>query len=107
MTGFDLGMNTSGGFAEYIRVPSSWAVKCPESLSTKESMMIGTAGLTAGLCLEEIEKHKSLKNLEVIVSGATGGVGSIAIKLLSLLDAKVTAITGKKNEYKFLYDLGS
>ena len=107
VTGFDLGMNTSGGFAEYIRVPSSWAVKCPESLSTKESMMIGTAGLTAGLCLEEIEKHKSLKNLEVIVSGATGGVGSIAIKLLSLLDAKVTAITGKKNEYKFLYDLGS
>ena len=107
MTGFDLGMNTSGGFAEYIRVPSSWAVKCPESLSTKESMMIGTAGLTAGLCLEEIEKHKSLKNLEVIVSGSTGGVGSIAIKLLSLLDAKVTAITGKKNEYKFLYDLGS
>ena len=107
VTGFDLGMNTSGGFAEYIRIPSSWAVKCPESLSTKESMMIGTAGLTAGLCLEEIEKHKSLKNLEVIVSGATGGVGSIAIKLLSLLDAKVTAITGKKNEYKFLYDLGS
>ena len=107
VTGFDLGMNTSGGFAEYIRVPSSWVVKCPESLSTKESMMIGTAGLTAGLCLEEIEKHKSLKNLEVIVSGATGGVGSIAIKLLSLLDAKVTAITGKKNEYKFLYDLGS
>ena len=107
VTGFDLGMNTSGGFAEYIRIPSSWAVKCPESLSTKESMMIGTAGLTAGLCLEEIEKHKSLKNLEVIVSGATGGVGSIAIKLLSLLDAKVTAITGKKDEYKFLYDLGS
>ena len=107
VTGFDLGMNTSGGFAEYIRVPSSWAVKCPESLSTKESMMIGTAGLTAGLCLEEIEKHKSLKNLEVIVSGATGGVGSIAIKLLSLLGAKVTAITGKKNEYEFLYDLGS
>ncbi len=59
VTGFDLGMNTSGGFAEYIRVPSSWVVKCPESLSTKESMMIGTAGLTAGLCLEEIEKHKS------------------------------------------------
>ena len=107
VTGFDLGMNTSGGFAEYIRVPSSWAVKCPESLSTKESMMIGTAGLTAGLCLEEIEKHKSLKNLEVIVSGATGGVGSIAIKLLSNMGAKITAVTGKKNEHKFLYDLGS
>ena len=107
VTGFDLGMNTSGGFAEYIRVPSSWAVKCPESLSTKESMMIGTAGLTAGLCLEEIEIHKSLKDLEVIVSGATGGVGSIAIKLLSLLGAKVTAITGKRNEEEFLVDLGS
>jgi len=107
VTGFDLGMNTSGGFSEYIRVPSSWAVKCPDSLSTKESMMLGTAGLTAGLCLSEIEKHITLKNLKVIVSGATGGVGSLAVKLLSLLGSKVTAITGKTNTEDFLSELGS
>ena len=106
ITGFDLGMNTSGGFAEYVRVPSKWAIKCPNSLSTKESMMIGTAGLTAGLCIAEIEKHKPLKDLKIIVSGATGGVGSIATKLLSLLGSEVTAITGKKNKDDFLYGLG-
>ena len=107
VTGFDLGMNTSGGFAEYIQIPSSWAVKCPDSLSTKDSMMLGTAGLTAGLCIEEIYNHTPMNNLGVIVSGSTGGVGSIAVKLLSLLGAKVTAITGKKNSEQYLYDLGS
>ena len=66
VTGFDLGMNTSGGFAEYIQVPSSWAVKCPDSLSTKDAMMLGTAGLTAGLCVEEIENHIAINNLKVI-----------------------------------------
>ena len=81
MTGFDLGMNTSGGFAEYIQVPSSWAVRCPDSLSTKESMMLGTAGLTAGLCIEEIDNHTPIDNLKVIVSGSTRGLGSIAVKL--------------------------
>ena len=107
VTGFDLGMNTSGGFAEYIQVPSSWAVKCPDSLSTKESMMLGTAGLTAGLCIKEIENHIPINNLKVIVSGSTGGVGSLAVKILSLMGAEVTAITGKKNSDQYLYDLGS
>ena len=107
VTGFDLGMNTSGGFAEYIQIPSSWAVRCPDSLSTKESMMLGTAGLTAGLCIEEINNHTPINNLKVIVSGSTGGVGSLAVKLLSLLGAKVTTITGKKNSERYLYDLGS
>ncbi len=107
VTGFDLGMNTSGGFAEYIQVPSSWAVKCPDSLSAKESMMLGTAGLTAGLCIEEIKNHTPINSLKVLVSGSTGGVGSLAIKLFSLLGAEVTAITGKKNIDQYLYDLGS
>ena len=107
VTGFDLGMNTSGGFAEYIQIPSSWAVRCPDSLSTKESMMLGTAGLTAGLCIEEINNHTPINNLKVIVSGSTGGVGSLAVKLLCLLGAKVTTITGKKNSERYLYDLGS
>jgi len=106
VTGFDLGMDTSGGFAEYIRVPSQWTIKCPDSLSTKESMMIGTAGLTAGLCIAEIEKYFSLDKLKIVVSGATGGVGSIAIKLLSLLGAEVTGITGKNRQTQFLKNIG-
>ena len=107
VTGFDLGMNTNGGFSEYIQIPSSWVVRCPDSLSTKESMMLGTAGLTAGLCIEEIDNHTPINNLKVIVSGSTGGVGSIVVKLLSLMGAEVTAITGKKNSNQYLYDLGS
>ncbi len=106
VTGFDLGMNTSGGFAEYIRVPSNWALKCPDTFSTKEAMMIGTAGLTAGLCIKEIEKEFSLNGLKTIVSGATGGVGSIAVNLLSLLGAEVTGITGKQDQYSFLKKIG-
>ncbi len=106
VSGFDLGMNTSGGFAEYVRVPSSWAVKCPDSLSTKDSMMIGTAGLTAGLCIAEIENQISLDGLKVVVSGATGGVGCIAVKLLSLLNAEVTGITGKQGQDHFLQNIG-
>ena len=107
VTGFDLGMNTSGGFAEYIQVPSSWAIKCPNSLSTREAMILGTAGLTAGLCIYEIEAHTKIKKLNVVVSGSTGGVGSIAVMLLSNLGAKVTSITGKKNTDNYLCNLGS
>ena len=107
VTGFDLGMNTSGGFAEYIQVPSSWAVQCPNSLSTEEAMILGTAGLTAGLCVNEIEANAKIKQLNVVVSGSTGGVGSIAIMLLSNLGAKVTSITGKKNKDEYLWNLGS
>ena len=106
VTGFDLGVNTSGGFAEYIRVPSTWVIRCPENLTTKQSMMIGTAGLTAGLCIAKIEQQLSLDSLKVIVSGATGGVSSIAIKILYNLGAKVTGITGKNNEEKFLKEIG-
>ena len=107
VTGFDLGMNTSGGFAEYIQVPSSWAIKCPNSLSTKDAMILGTAGLTAGLCINEIEAHTKIKQLNVVVSGSTGGVGSLAVLLLSNLGAKVTSITGKKNTDHYLRNLGS
>ena len=107
VTGFDLGMNTSGGFAEYIQVPSSWAIRCPNSLSTKEAMILGTAGLTAGLCVNEIEAHTKIKKLNVVVSGSTGGVGSIAVMLLSNLGAKVTSITGKKDRHDYLMNLGS
>lgn len=107
VTGFDLGMNTSGGFSEYIRVPSKWAVKCPDKLSTKDAMIIGTAGLTAGLAVSEMEIKCDMKDAKVIVSGATGGVGSIGVNLLSHLGANVTAITGKIESRKYLMDLGA
>ena len=107
VTGFDLGMNTSGGFSEYIKIPSQWAIQCPDGLSTKESMMLGTAGLTAGLAVDSIKNTCDIKDAKVVVSGATGGVGSIGVNLLSHLGAKVTAITGKIDEKRFLKKLGA
>ena len=107
ITGYDLGMNTSGGFSEYIRVPSNWAVIKPANLPSKDSMAIGTAGLTAGLCIKAIEQKKTIKGISAVVSGATGGVGSIAVTLLSKLGANVTAITGKKESHDFLKKLGA
>tara|TARA_B100001996_G_scaffold82552_1_gene60924 strand:- start:1774 stop:2760 length:987 start_codon:yes stop_codon:yes gene_type:complete len=107
VTGFDLGMNTSGGFSEYIRIPSQWAIQCPDGLSTKESMMLGTAGLTAGLAVDSIKNTCDIKDAKVVVSGATGGVGSIGVNLLSHLGAEVTAITGKIDEKRFLKKLGA
>ncbi len=107
VTGFDLGMDTSGGFSEYIRIPSQWAIQCPDGLSTKESMMLGTAGLTAGLAVDSIKNTCNIKDAKVVVSGATGGVGSIGVNLLSHLGAEVTAITGKMDEKRFLKKLGA
>lgn len=106
ITGSDLGMNTSGGFGQYIRVPAAWAIQCPDELSNKEAMMLGTAGLTAGLCIHEINQYLKLENASVVVSGATGGVGSMAVNILSSLGATVTAITGK-NEEEFLHNIGA
>ena len=107
VSGYDLGMNTPGGFSEYISVPSSWSVIKPDLLTSQDSMTIGTAGLTAGLCIKAIEDKKSIKGINAIVSGATGGVGSISVALLSKLGANVTAVTGKKNSHQFLKNLGA
>lgn len=107
VSGYDLGMNTPGGFSEYISVPSSWTVIKPDLLTSQDSMTIGTAGLTAGLCIKAIEDKKSIKGINAIVSGATGGVGSISVALLSKLGANVTAVTGKKNSHQFLKNLGA
>ena len=107
VTGYDLGMNTSGGFSEYIRVPNKWAIMLPESLSLKESMALGTGGLTAGLCINLLKNKNGITNKKAIVTGASGGVGCIAIQLLSKLGAEVTAVTGKKNSTSFLNSLGA
>jgi alcohol dehydrogenase len=107
VTGYDLGMNTSGGFSEFIRIPSEWAVPLPSGLTTKEAMIIGTAGLTAGLSVLALETLNGIPNTKSIVSGATGGVGSIAVKLLSMLGSQVTAITGKDDQADLLVSLGA
>ena len=108
VTGFDLGMNTSGGFGQYISVPALWATKLPQGLSLKDSMSHGTAGLTAALCIIRLMASGLTKDSgEVLVTGATGGVGSVAVGILAKLGFHVVAATGKANEHDFLTKLGA
>lgn len=108
VTGFDLGMNTPGGFGQYISVPSGWAVKLPQGLSLRDSMAYGTAGFTAALCVMRLSAYGLTKDQgEVLVTGATGGVGSIAVGILAKLGYAVVAATGKTEEKDFLTRLGA
>ena len=108
VTGFDLGMNTSGGFARYISVPALWATKLPQGLSLKDSMSHGTAGLTAALCIIRLMASGLTKESgEVLVTGASGGVGSVAVAILAKLGFNVVAATGKASEHDFLNGLGA
>ena len=108
VTGFDLGMNTAGGFGQYISVPASWAVKVPQGMTLKESMAYGTAGLTAALCVMRLMAFGLTKDSgEVLVTGATGGVGSVAVGILAKLGFNVVAATGKTDEKDFLTQLGA
>ena len=108
VTGFDFGMNTSGGFGQYISVPALWAAKVPQSLSLRDSMGYGTAGLTAALCLIRLMASGLTKESgEVLVTGATGGVGCLAVAILAKLGFNVVAATGKAEEKEFLTQLGA
>ena len=108
VTGFDLGMTTAGGFGQYISVPASWAVKVPQGMTLKESMAYGTAGLTAALCVMRLMAFGLTKDSgEVLVTGATGGVGSVAVGILAKLGFNVVAATGKTDEKDFLTQLGA
>ncbi|WP_421681651.1 YhdH/YhfP family quinone oxidoreductase [Stutzerimonas urumqiensis] len=108
VTGYDLGMNTAGGFGQYIRVPAVWVIKRPRELSLRESMILGTAGLTAALCVDKLEQAGLAPDAgPVLVTGATGGVGSIAVALLARLGYAVTAVTGKADRAGFLRSLGA
>ncbi len=107
VTSYDLGMNTDGGFGQYVRVPEDWAVKLPENLSMKEAMTIGTAGLTAGMSVLRLTEIIKPEDGEIIVSGATGGVGALSISILRKLGYKISAITGKETGRDYLINLGA
>ncbi|MBM2839777.1 MAG: quinone oxidoreductase [Bacteroidetes bacterium] len=108
VTGNDLGTNTDGGFAEYIRIPPTWIVQRPPTLSLRESMMLGTAGYTAALSVHKLMYHGVAQERgPVLVTGATGGVGCVAVALLSKLGFHVIGVTGKTEAKQFLLDLGA
>ncbi len=106
VTGYDMGMNTNGGHSEFVKVPASWVVKKPSGISDKEIMTYGTAGLTAALSVNEL-LNNGITSGEVLVTGATGGVGSIAVSILSKLGFEVVAISGKEDKIPFLKELGA
>ena len=107
--GNDLGMNTAGGFGEYVRVPASWVVQLPKTLTAHEAMTCGTAGFTAAMCVDKIVAHGiTPEDGDILVTGATGGVGSFAVALLAKLGYKVVAATGKSESAgDYLLGLGA
>jgi len=107
VTSYDLGMNTDGGFAEYIKVPAEWVVKLPANMTMKEAMIYGTAGLTAGMSVLRLTERIQPEDGKIVVSGATGGVGSLSVSILSKLGYSVVAITGKETERAYLMKLGA
>jgi putative YhdH/YhfP family quinone oxidoreductase len=108
VTGFDLGMETDGGYGQRIRIPAEWALPLPTGLSLREAMVIGTAGLTAALSVQTlIDRGIAPGAGEILVTGATGGVGSVAVAVLAKLGYQVVAATGKPQAADFLKGLGA
>ena len=107
-TSYDIGVSHDGGYAQYMRVPADWVVRLPNGMSLFDAMALGTAGFTAGLAVERME-HEGLKpgNGPVIVTGATGGVGSIAVDILAGAGYHVVALTGKAEQTDYLKTLGA
>ena len=106
--GRDLGMNTPGGFGQYIRVPAEWVMPMPEGLSFRDSMIIGTAGFTAALGIYKMEQNgQKPENGPVLVTGAGGGLGGLAINILSKIGYQVIAATGKTQESDYFTKLGA
>ena len=108
VTGYDLGMNTNGGHSQYVKVPASWVVAIPSSLSDKEAMIYGTAGLTAALSINElISNNITQESGDILVTGSTGGVGSLAVAILSKLGFNVVALSGKEDKISYLKEIGA
>lgn len=107
VTSYELGVSHDGGFSEYQRVKAEWVVPLPEGLTLKQAMLLGTAGLTAALSVDQLESHHVDKASPILVTGATGGVGSISTAILHNLGYTVAAMTGKKDMHNWLTDLGA
>lgn len=108
VVGFDLGMNTPGGLGEYIRVPAEWVIAKPEGLSLRACMILGTAGFTAAQCLERLLQNGVTPDKgEVVVTGATGGVGSVAVMLLAAAGFTVVAASRDPQHATWLIELGA
>jgi len=106
--GYDLGVSRHGGFAQYARVPAEWLVPIPDGLSAREAMIVGTAGFTAAMSVIALEEHAVTPDRgPVLVTGATGGVGSTAVGMLARLGYEVIASTGKPQSSDFLTSLGA
>ena len=105
-SGYKLGMNVNGGFGSCICVPSDWVVPLPTSMSDFEAMSYGVAGLTSAACIKSILDKGVIDTLPLVVSGVTGGVGSVAAGILNKIGFSVTAITGKSSEETFLKQIG-
>lgn len=108
VTGYDLGAPRWGGFSQYVRVPAEWVVPLPEGLTTRQAMAYGTAGFTAAQCVDALQRHGVAPgDGEVVVTGATGGVGVLAVALLAKLGYAVAAVTGKEDKIQWLQELGA
>lgn len=108
LNGWGIGEGHSGGLAQYARVSGDWLVQLPDTISTRDAMCIGTAGYTAALCVDALVKHGvSVTDGDILVTGASGGVGSVAIALLSAAGYRVIASTGKTGEMGYLQALGA
>lgn len=107
-TSYEIGVSRNGGYSEYAQVPAQWVLPLPKGLTLKKAMTIGTAGLTAALSILKLEQNGLTENSgKVLVTGATGGVGSFAVALLANRGYEVVASTGKKNERDYLMNLGA
>ena len=107
VTSFDLGMNTDGAFSEYISVPALWVIPLPKTLSLKEAVSIGTAGLTSAIGIYKLLLNGQKSGDKILVTGSSGAVGSFSVKLLSHLGFSVIAYSSKEDKKKFLLSIGA
>ena len=106
-TGYKIGMSVYGGFGELVQLPAKWVIQLPDSLNSFDSMCYGTAGITAAACVKKIVDADVSNELPVLVSGATGGVGSVSVGILAKLGYEVHAISGKQDEIETLKNMGA
>ncbi|OHX65963.1 YhdH/YhfP family quinone oxidoreductase [Flammeovirga pacifica] len=107
VTSYDLGMNTWGGYSEYIQVPAGWVVPMPKGLTVKTAMEVGTAGLTAAMSIYKLTNQVKPEDGDILVTGATGGVGSYAVAMLSKMGYSVVAVSGKEEKIPYLKGIGA